>query len=161
MEKKEITLKKSQLLKLSDYLTNNKIGNKYFIEFVIRNKKQLEIEKEIFDKQFNETEEEKTYFGEEYQIISKYAVKDKDGNINYPVRIKTENVELFDKELKELQSNKKNIYDSIMTKDNERNQTLEEDVNLTLFTIHFDKVPDEIETSFYEILRELELVIVD
>lgn len=154
MQKLTITISKGNVIKLYNLLTEAKGSfNKNYLEFIIRNKKILESEKEVFDEMFKETPEQEEYIKEEYMLMDKYAIKNNNGQIKFPVIIKKEFVDDFNKGIETLKETKKEVFDSIIKKENEKGIALSEEVQLEIYQIPFEKLPDTISTDLYEMLR--------
>lgn len=139
---------------------DNKVMNKDYIEFCFRNKKITEIEKDILEAMFKKSEEEQEYLNSEWEILNKYGIKDKNGNLRFPVIVPTEAESEFNAEYAELKASKEEIYKGLIKKNEEEAKELTKEVEIELHTIDFEKVPDEIVGTAYNLLRECELIIV-
>lgn len=139
---------------------DNKIMNKDYIEFCFRNKKLTEVENELLETQFKKTEEEQAYLESEWTILNKYGIRDKNGNLRFPVIVPSESEEEFNAEYAKLQKENEETYNKLIEKNEEEATELAKEIEIELHTIDFEKVPDEIVGTAYNLLRECELIIV-
>lgn len=158
MNKVQVEIKKNDVLKIYDFLNQIKSSNKYFIEFSIRNKKILEVEKEILEKSFENTDKENEYLKSEFEIINKYCVKRKNGDLEFPLMVKEGEEDNYANEMTKLKEDNLDIYNTIISKNEDRKKSLEEKIKLELHQINFERIPDEINSDMYELLRNYELI---
>lgn len=156
--KKTIKMTKGDVMMMHHHCTSvTGTMNKNYIEFSLRNKKVLDVEKEIVDKAFERTQEEQEYIQKEWGVISQYAKK-KDGQVMYPIQIDTENLDVFNEKLAEIKSEHQEIFDSITRKKKEEDEEMTKEIELDLHTIEFKYLPDEMDSNYYQFLRDSDLV---
>lgn len=164
MEKKSIFIQKENVVKLFNLLNSEDTLKtpgitKHFIEFVIRNKKVLDVEKEIIMTQFLETtNEENNYLQKEYEILTKYCKRNENNELSYPLFVPKDNIANYNDAIAKLNEEMPGIYEKLIEKNVKQKEELLEQIELELYTIEFDLVPDSVNSELYTLLREVELI---
>jgi uncharacterized integral membrane protein len=158
-QQKKTELTRDEIKGIYNFVSSTKgnIFNKYFIEFCIRNKKQLETEVEIIDSSFVYTEEENNYLQKEAEIINKYATSE-NGKLVMPITVPNEKIESYTTDISKLKEESKDTFEAIIKKNEDKIKWLKEKIEIELFTVNFDYIPDDINTDIYMLLRENELI---
>jgi len=152
---KKVDITKEELVVLYDlFNTINGTNSKYWLEFCVKNRKLLEVDKEIIDKYKEFTEDEKQYLSAEYEIMMKYSVQDGE-----KIFITNDKITDFNKEVEELQVKYKEVVQSVQEKIASKEELLKERITCELNTIEFKHIPEQINTTHYLLLDKIGLLI--
>lgn len=147
-----------ELWKMMDLYKGSK-GVK-FAYFLVRNKKKLQPEIEALEESLLPSEAFKGYDTERVKLAEFYSDKDPNGNpivqnSNYIINEKQTE---FDTELASLKEKYKNVIDEREKQITDYNKMLDEEVEFDGFKINLTTLPEEIDSTFLEVLMDTNLL---
>jgi hypothetical protein len=151
-------IKRAELYKILSGL--NELSNAKGVKFayaVLKNKKAIEKELEILEELKKPSEKEQEFEKKREGLCIKYAKKDENGN----AKIKDnqyiiEDNDKLQEDFKKLVEDNKNLEQEKVKKQKELNSLLEEEVDIDLYKIKQDNLPNEITANQ---LEKIELII--
>jgi hypothetical protein len=163
MKEKVMTFKRKDLVNIEAAirsLIETKEGKKKLIFSLVRNKKALEPEVTAIKEAFNtENDGYKKYLEELREVYNQYGAKDEEGNVKltqtgFVMEEGVDREEVTEK-ISILEETHKEALESRSKEMEDYQKLLEEEVELELFPIDYESLPDEINPEVVYILDEL------
>ena len=151
MKNKDLMTLSAALKEVSD------IKGKNFAYAVFKNKNIIEEELEIFNKLQREPHPEFQNYEQERSILCiTHSIKDENGNpqvMNNRYEIDPVQQVEFQSEFEELKDTYKEVIDDMQQAENDYNEFLDKDSEISLIKVKFDELPDEIDAVFLERIK--------